>query len=202
MIGNSLNTLNIARGKIDANLTILGQRLVGAVWKLLGRARRITTWRSTRPPSSGRGAVIPIRGKTDSLTPARTPRTNPGPTTQMVSSSSRPAPLAPGVTVQLITTTCGQSTPAQLQRPISERPVLLPLPQQTFGLTAVTDPLDFDHGFEASAGYFFFKKLEFYYRMSMVFGQFGKRRSTAGDSTGTRWGIGDSESVAKPTDQQ
>jgi hypothetical protein len=172
MIGNSLNTLNINAGKIDANLTYSG-----SVWwepfGTYGPGQAYNDLEKHKTPVIRVGSCY-THSREDRFSDASA---NSPDNIQIYNSDGvlffSTGALAPGVTVQLTNYDMlafdggfkynGLALNGQyFFRCLYNFRADGPLPIKSI----------FDHGFEASAGYFFFKKLEFYYRTSMVFGQF------------------------------
>jgi hypothetical protein len=173
MIGNSLNTLAIPTTKIDTNMAYSGS----VWWEPLG------SYGPGEASNDLERQPTPVVRLGGSYTHAREDRfsdssaTAPD-NTQLSNSDGTlffaTGSLAPGVTVLLADYNMwavdaglkyqGLALNGQyFFRTLSNFRADGPLPLSS----------TFDHGFEASAGYFFFPKLEFYARTSFVFGQFG-----------------------------
>jgi hypothetical protein len=173
MIGNSLNTLAIPTAKIDTNLAYSGS----VWWEPLGsfgpgEASNDLERQPTpvvRLGSSYTHAREDRFSDSEATTPDNTQIHNSDGTLFFATGS-----LAPGVTVQLADYNMWAVDAGLKYQGLA-------LNGQYFFRTLTNfradGPLplssEFDHGFEASAGYFFFPKLEFYARTSFVFGQFG-----------------------------
>jgi hypothetical protein len=173
MVGNSLNTLAIPTAKIDTNLAYAGS----IWWEPLGSygpgEASNDLERQPKPVVRLGSSYTHAREDRFSDSSATTPDN-----TQIHNSDGTlffaTGSLAPGVTVQLADYNMwavdaglkyqGLALNAQyFFRILSNFRADGPLPLSK----------TFDHGFEASAGYFFFPKLEFYARTSFIFGQFG-----------------------------
>jgi hypothetical protein len=173
MIGNSLNTLAIPTTKIDTNLVYSGS----VWWEPLG------SYGPGEASNDLERQPTPVVRLGGSYTHAREDRFSDAnataPDNTQISNSDgtlffATGSLAPGVTV-LLADYDMWAVDAGLKyqglalngqyffRTLSNFRADGPLPLSS----------TFDHGFEASAGYFFFPKLELYGRTSFVFGQFG-----------------------------
>jgi len=172
MIGNSLNTLAIPTTKIDTNLAYSGS----VWWEPLG------SYGPGEASNDLERQPTPVVRLGGSYTHAREARRSDAsataPDNTQISNSDgtlffATGSLAPGVTVLLADYNMwavdaglkyqGLALNGQyFFRTLSNFRADGPLPLSS----------TFDHGFEASAGYFFFPKLEFYARTSFVFGQF------------------------------
>jgi hypothetical protein len=173
MIGNSLNTLAIPTAKIDTNLAYSGS----VWWEPLG------SFGPGEASNDLERQPTPVVRLGSSYTHAREDRfsdssaTTPD-NTQIHNSDGTlffaTGSLAPGVTVQLADYNMWALDAGLKYQGLA-------LNAQYFFRTLTNFRADgplpvsstFDHGFEASAGYFFCPKLEFYARTSFVFGQFG-----------------------------
>ena len=173
MIGNSLNTLQIGAGKIDVNMAYSGTCLVGAAGELrpgsgvqrLGEAPESRHPRGQQSYPFARGPIL------------RRQSVSAPDNIQIYNSDGvlffSTGALAPGVTIDLADYTMwavdggfkynGFSVNGQyFFRWLNGFRADGPLPISS----------TFDHGFEASVGYFFLPKVELYTRTSFVFGEF------------------------------
>ena len=172
MIGNSLNTLAIPTTKIDTNMAYSGS----VWWEPLG------SYGPGEASNDLERQPTPVVRLGGSYTHAREDRFSDAsataPDNTQISNSDgtlffATGSLAPGVTVLL-------ADYNMLAVDAGLKYQGLALNGQYFFRTLSNFRADgplplsstFDHGFEASAGYFFFPKLEFYTRTSFIFGQF------------------------------
>jgi hypothetical protein len=181
MIGNSINTLNIATSKIDANLAYAGS----VWWEPLGVYGPIQAFNDLEKHQT------PVIRVGSSFTHSREDRfsdstaTNNPDNTQIYNSDGvnffSTGSLAHGVTIQLADYDMwaidagfkynGFAVNGQYYfRWLSGFRADGPLPISS----------TFDNGFEASVGNFFWPKLELYARTSFVFGQFGDSHEVCG----------------------
>jgi len=184
MIGNSLNTLQIGAGKIDVNLAYSGT----VWWEPLGSYGPVQAYNDLEKHST---PVIRVggcftRSREDRFADASAASPD---NIQIYNSDGvlffSTGALAPGVTILLADYTMwafdggfkydGLAINGQyFFRLLQDFRADGPLPIHS----------TFDHGFEASVGNFFFPKVEFYLRTSMVFGQFRDSQEYCG---GLNW---------------
>jgi hypothetical protein len=180
MVGNSLNTLNIGTKKIDTNMAYSG----AVWWEPLGSYGPVFAYNDLEKHSS------PVIRVGTNLTRSREDRFSDETVTspdniQIYNSDGvlffSTGALAPGVTIDLADYTMwainagfkyqGLSINGQyFFRWLNNFRADGPLPISS----------EFDHGFEASVGHFFFPKLEFYGRTSFIFGEFRDSHEVCG----------------------
>jgi hypothetical protein len=172
MVGNSLNTLNIGTKKIDANLAYSG----AVWWEPLGSYGPVFAYNDLEKHSSPviRVGTCFTRSREDRFSDETVSSPD---NIQLYNSDGvlffSTGALAPGVTIELADYTMwainggfkyqGFAVNGQYYfRWLNNFRTDGPLPISS----------TFDHGFEASAGYFVHPKVELYTRTSFVFGQF------------------------------